>query len=70
MKDHFSFGELKAGLVKKFGFRIDDLTLGSEFAKVKGLVLPIKKIKEVSDEEIRIFFAQQSQELRKRVLDD
>lgn len=70
VKEHFSFTVIRQDAEKKFGLKIDELTLGGEFAKVRNLALPIKKIREVSDEELRHFFAEQSVLLRKNVLSE
>src|SRR3989344_6374510 len=70
VKEHFSFADIRQDAEKKFGLKIDELTLGGEFAKVKNFVLEVKKIREVSDEELRHFFAEQSMLLRKNVLSE
>ena len=68
IKEHFSVKELIDGVKRKFGFHIDLLSIGSDFAKVKNMSFPIRKIKSVSDEEIIKFFEDQSRALKPNIL--
>lgn len=69
LKNHFELMLLVENINRKFGFKIDLLTLGSELAKVRHLNLSmIKLIISVSEEEIKHFFEEQANSLRKNVL--
>lgn len=67
-KKRFSFNELRQGVQKKFDLKFDDLSLGSEFAKVKDISFQrIRSIKKATDEEIKHFFEKQSRALMPKI---
>lgn len=69
LKNNFQLTELIENISKKFGFKIDLLTIGSELAKVKHLdLLMVKSIINVGNEEIKEFFEKQAEILRKNIL--
>lgn len=66
---HFNLMRLVENINKKFSFKIDLLTLGSELAKVRHLNLEmIRPIINANNEEIKLFFEKQASTLREYVL--
>ena len=71
LKDNFQLADLAENVNKKFGFKIDLLTLGGELAKVGSLNFSIiRAIISASDEEIKRFFEKQADNLRKDILQE
>lgn len=54
---------------KKFGMRIDPITMGSEFAKVRNVTHLPRMIQPLTMEELKAFFSDRARELKNVILD-
>lgn len=60
--------DIRKDTTVKFGIEIDDIFLGSEFAKVRRIEALPRMIKSLSIDELKVFFTQIARELKPRVL--
>lgn len=65
----YSMEETRGDVEKKFGAKIDDITLGSELMKVMRVMALPRMVKEVSLAEIKTFFVQKAKELGSRIFE-
>lgn len=70
MRDHaITVSRIQELVEKKFGMRIDPITLGSEFAKVRGVSYLPRMIQPLAIEELKAFFSDRMRELKNVVLE-
>ncbi len=70
LKENFNIISLVENVDKKFGFKIDLLTIGSELAKIKYLNFKIiRAIININNEDIKIFFEKQAASLKKDIFE-
>lgn len=69
LSESFQASELSEGVNKKFGFKIEPLTLGSEFMKVQRVSFLPVMIRDLNLDELKSFFAKLAEELRPRVIE-
>lgn len=59
--------QVRKDMEKKFGVKINDMTLGGEFAKARHIEALPKMVKEISVEEIKNFFTKKAKELEPNI---
>lgn len=65
----FQLDNIRKDVEKKFSIQVDDIFLGSEFAKVKRVEALPKMTKEIMTEELKAFFTQQAKTLGPKILE-
>lgn len=65
----FTIVRIQELVEKKFGMRIDPITLGSEFAKVRSLSRLPRMIQPLTIEELKKFFSDRARELKDMILE-
>ena len=65
----FSLSQLRQGVEKKFGMKVDVLFLGSELGKVRHIVALPKMKKELSIEQLKNFFQELIKSLKEEILE-
>ena len=69
LQEKFMIGELVEAVNKKFGFKIEPLTLGQELMKVRRVSFLPKMRKELSIPELQNFFLKLARDLRPQVIE-
>lgn len=69
LNGNFKLDELVDGVNKKFGFKIEFLTLGSELMKAERISFLPKMVKELNVETLKSFFVNLASELRPRIVE-
>lgn len=68
-KENVTLPKLLELVNKKFNYKIDPVTLGSEFSKVQALKEVPRMIEKISLEELKLFFSDLAKELKPQILE-
>jgi len=65
----YSLENLRQGVEKKFGTKLDFLTIGSSFGRVKNIVALPRMVRELSVDELKSFFSNEAKKLSSEILE-
>jgi len=65
----YSLDNLRIGVEKKFGTKLDSITIGSSFSKVKNISVLPKMVKDLSTDELKDFFSTEAKKLSPEILE-